>query len=250
MKHKIISESKVQSMITFACPIANGNKTGKRFKIKEDFYDQYGHNIEHIEYKQGKIEKWEKFEYNDDGRLLEKIWYNCLGWDKSKFKSYSEKYSYDSNGQLITPNKTIIETDKDGNKVETMFFLNGKIKCKRIFSQTGVCIEELEYKSDKVSKRTSYNGKGSMISIHNFDAKGQPLNYSLFEYDDKGNQTRIKKVSRTGYVSQDRTLTYDMNNNLIEDKDTPKEAYKLHNDFHMNIIGPIDEEHSEGYRHV
>jgi len=250
MKQKIISNNKVQAMITFACPVDSGQKSNKRFKKKEDFYDTKGNVIEHIEYKQGKIDKWEKFHYNSKEQLIEKTWYNCYGLDKTKFKSFSDKYSYDQSGKQILPNTAIIEKDKDGNNVETTFFLNGKIKSRRIFNDKDICTEELEFKSEQVVKRSTFKKDGNLISVYNFDTKGEPLNHSLFEYNEKGNQTRIKKVSRTGYVSQDRKLTYDKNNNLTEDCDAPKEFYKIHNDMHLTIVGGLEDEHSESYRHI
>lgn len=250
MKKQVIAKNKVQLMTTFARPIENGQKSKKRFKKKEDFYDKAGNLIEHLEYKQGKIDKWEKFQFNTKGQLTEKIWYNCYGWDKTKFKSWSEKYSYDSNGKLITQNKSVIEKDTNGNNVETTFFLNGKIKSRTVFNSSGLCAEELEYKNEQVVKRVAFDKNGNIVSIHNFDTKGQTLNHSLFEYDDRGNQTKIKKVSRTGYVSQDRLLTYDANNNLIDDTNAPKEVYKIHNDQHLTILGPMEEEHLESYKHT
>lgn len=216
----------------------------------ETNYDKHGNKIEYIEYKQGKIEKWEIYSYNAKNELIEKIWHNCFGWDKSKFKAYSEKFSYNDNGLLITQNKTTVETDADGSKIETSFYLNGKIMGKRKFNPHGVCIEELEYKSEEVVRKTLFDDNGNIHGIHNYDTKGQPLNYSLFEYDNKGNRTRIKKVSRTGTVSQDRKLTYDENDNLIEDCDIPKDAYKIHNEHHMNIVGPLEEDPFEGYKHI
>lgn len=247
LKKETIVKNGIKLMTTFACPIENGQKSNKRFKKKEDFYDKSGNVIEHLEYKRGKIDKWEKFQFNTQGQLIEKIKFNCIGWDKTKFKSTSEKFTYYQDGRLITPNKTVVEKDMSGNIAETSFFLNGKIKGRKIFSSSGICKEELEYKSEQVVRRVDFDEKGNVLRISNFDTTGQPLNHSLFEYDERGNQTTIKKVSRKGEIKQSRLLTYDTNDNLIDDTDILEEILEATDDRNFTLT---EEDKSGSYKHL
>lgn len=243
---EIITKNKVASLIIYACPANNGQLTGGRFKNKEIIYDNFGNEVEYIEYKRGKNDKWEKYKYDKEQRLIEKTWYQCIGYDKSKYRFFVDKFSYDNDGKLITPYSPIVELDKDNNNIETTFYLNGKIRGRRYFYNNGICKEEHEYKSNVIVGNKKYDEKGNLIIDEKFDTKGNPTNYTSYEYDSKGNKTRIKKVSRTGYISQDRTLTYDANNNLIEDRDIEKTAYQIHANTN---IESLEKEHSESYRH-
>jgi hypothetical protein len=246
MNAKILSKNKVQLMTIFACPTQDGQKTKKRFKKKEDFFDKNGNNIEHIEYKQGKINKWEKYKYNFKGKMIQKTWFNCRGWDKTKFKSFTNKYTYDNNGQLVTSSIPTIEFDSIGNKIETTFYLNKKIKTRRTYNSKGICIEILEYKSEKVVKCSTFDESAHLVSVYSYDTKGQSISHSLFEYDEQGNKTKVIQFNGTGNVLLIRKLKYDNNNNLLEDI----EFYNTTKDLSIIIFDELEKECNESYRHL
>ncbi len=249
MTREVIFNNKVNQSIKFAVPVVEEVVTSKRYKISEKYYNTKGDIIESMEYKKGQLTLWEIYKFNDTGNLIEKIWHNCNGYDKTKFKHFSEKYTYSEEKNDSTESEIESIVSEDGKRIDTTYYLNGKIESKSTYSANSIIEEMIEYKKETISRISKFDNRGNLLKIDNFDAKGLLLNFSSFEYDDKNNQIRITKTSRTGYLTQDRKLSYDNNNNLIEDVDASREFIKIHNDFNQTLIGEPDFESKESYKH-
>jgi antitoxin component YwqK of YwqJK toxin-antitoxin module len=80
----------------------------KRYKDYEEYYDEQGNLLEEINYKQGKISKHFKYEYDGDGNKVkeEKIDPSGRVVETSEYKIENglrvEKIVYDSNGKIKT----------------------------------------------------------------------------------------------------------------------------------------------------
>lgn len=83
-------------MIIFSCPVENGERIGKRFKKSETIYDNRGNVIELTEYKQGKIDSWQRFAYDSKNRIIEQTTFMGYGYDKSKFRPHKKSITYDA----------------------------------------------------------------------------------------------------------------------------------------------------------
>lgn len=230
MKAEIIAKNKVKSITVFSCPLKNEERINKKYKKSETTYDKNGNIIEFIEYNQGKIDKWEQYVYDSESRVVEQITYNGYGYDKSRFHPIKKHISNKINNADEERYKPIIEIDRNGKKLETTFFLNGKLRSKRYFNKKGFCIEDIEYKNGKnIVGHKKFTEDGKLLSDKNYLPNGRLTNSLICEYDINGRLIRMKKVKGDGSVLKDRNLIYDNNGNLIDDFDILKEEDKLRN---------------------
>lgn len=242
----ILSKNRVKEISIFSCPVENGVLTGKRFIKSETQFDTKGNILELKEYKRGQISKWRKYQYNDCNQLIEEIWYQGTGYDITKYKGHSTKFSYDKNGELLTNYPIVHEKDNLGNRIEKTFYMNGKIRSEKLIDSSNDMINVFEYKNEIVTKQSQLDMRGNLIAEYNFDKSGSKIPSLIMEYDAAGNVVRKKKYNEHGHLKEDRKLQYDLHGNLIEDVDMPKSIYKSHNG---EFIELPEGTHSEGYKH-
>jgi hypothetical protein len=97
---------------------------------------------------------------------------------------------------------------------------NGKMK----FDSDGMMIEEDHYNNGKFSGRNkfSYNEKGLIKEINNYDASGKLGYKEKFTQNEDGLANRIVEYDSTGKEDYIQTLTYDDNKQIISNKITGK----------------------------
>lgn len=213
--------------------IAHPLDTDKSYIYSETFFDIAGNIIEFKKYKRGKVEVWEKFTFNKQNKLIEKL--------VAKGNSYKlEDYKFQTVEFKGLGDEEVEEINDKGQKVISTFYFNGTIKSRKFFNEKNICFEENEFKKGSLTKKAIYNNHGQLLEVRNFRADGTSLNYTVNSYNDKNKLSSSKSISRTNYVTHNRIFKYNDEGLLIEDIDHPADP----NNAFADVIGSTN-----GYSH-
>lgn len=232
---------KVKSCFHYALPAEGGALKGRKYKQYEEHYDESGNKIETIEYSRGKIVGWFKYSYNSLGAVDEITRHNGSGYSKDRLTPVTFK-APPIVAQEPERGKPIIEFDKCGRKVESVFYKNGKLKYRTTYRKDGTCQEDILYKDELVSTHKKFNDKGLLFDHSTFTASGDLANHKTYEYDNRDNIVRFKQIAGDILIS-DAKFFYDERDNLIDEIDIFKEEYKI-----MNSDLSWSEANTVGYR--
>jgi len=211
---------------------ADGEFETSKYKLK---FDEYGN--ETLEERYGidgelKSKYSHKYEYDDDGNILEKSYYeyvdgkkklesrneykydehgNCvlsIGYDADDKISYKNEYKYDKHGNetdRVVYNYDDGEfVDKDEYKYTNKYDGDGALISTTEYDSEGNKQREIKYYSDgKEKSYVGYNGDGSVSSMYEYDKHGNPT-LSKYYYSDG-------RVHETKYEFE-----YDKNDNITE----------------------------------
>jgi len=197
----------------------------------ETKYDSHGNAIENMQYnKHGKFVSHFKYEYNDSNRETSNSAIN------KKNKAYAGVYySYDKSGN-ITQNRSwwkdtcktfynwIIAYDSRNNPTEAKFYYSkGKLDSRTVYEY---------YEDGSKKKTTTYNGKGKVTALWNYDCNpiGKVQETKMkdtskicvhYETDKNGNPIKVKEeyTEGGGWLHKYRLRKiskYDKDNHFIE----------------------------------
>ncbi len=201
---------KIKQETITSCPPG----TEKSYIYSETFFDIAGNIIEIREYKRGKIEVWEKYKFDQQNKMTEKL----VGTGNS-YKP--EDYEFKSIFFKGLGDKEVEEINEKGQRVISTFYYNGGIKSRKFYDEKNLCIEENEFQKGSLSKRVLYNHLGQLLEVRNFRVDGVPLNYTINTYNDNTQLLRSKSVSRNNHIKYDKVFKYDADGLLIEEIDHP-----------------------------
>jgi hypothetical protein len=200
--------------------------TDKSYVYSETFFDIAGNITEFRKYKRGKVEVWEKFIFNKQNKLTEKL--------IAKGNSYKlEDYKFQTVEFKGLGDEEVEEINEKGQKVISTFYFNGGIKSRKFFNEKNICFEENEFKKGSLTKKAVYNSDGLLLEVRNFRADGTPLNYTVNSYNEKNKLCSSKSISGTNNVTHNRIFKYNDEGLLIEDIDHPVDP----NNAYADVIG-------------
>ncbi len=176
--------------------------TSKKYPKSETSFDERGNKTEVKSFLEGKISFWEQYIYDTSNNLVEIIEYTGNSYKIEDYRANSITYSSRIQGE-----KWIEETGANGLKVLTVFHSNGTIKKRKYLNKQLMCYEENGY------------------------IKGAVRTKIIYEYNDKNQLTRCKKIGRRVaqlsdeegrrkgdyYIKDDRNFLYDNEGFLIEE---------------------------------
>lgn len=199
---------KIKQQTVTSCP----PDTNKTYIYTETFFDISGNIIEFRKYKFGKVDVWEKFIFNEQNKLTEKL---VATGNSYKLKDYKfQTVQFKGLGD-----EEVEEINDKGQKVISTFYLDGTIKSRKFFTEKNICFEENEFKKGNLTKKSVYNDDGQLLEVSNFRVDGTSLNYTVNAVDDKNKLVSSKSISRNNFVTHDKIFTYNNKGLLIEEVD-------------------------------
>ncbi|MFH1852532.1 MAG: hypothetical protein ABIA75_09320 [Candidatus Neomarinimicrobiota bacterium] len=138
--------------------------------------------------------------FNDNGRLLEKRW-------------------YDSESRLVRKS----EFNTSGNLTGTLrYFTDGSLQWKYVYSSStkNGLVETQTCRSQDVETRTEYNHNQveKFTELKHFDGQGRLLYRITFNYNDRGDLTAVTEYTDKGRLSTRSTYEYDENHRLLAEQ--------------------------------
>jgi hypothetical protein len=230
-----LKKNKVTKIIEFGVPYQPPENFRPRYRAAEFLINQHGKIYDYKIYSGIQVKVWLQFQYTIEGELV----------NVKLFDSKKEKWEFIIDQKVSEEITTEIV---DGSKIESSFYLNGKLKTQKIINSTGHIVSDKEYKNGIATLIRIYSPKNKILSDYRFDSKGNPTTKRDYEYDNKENLVRYKYTGKKGVVTTDLKMTYDECNNLIESVDIPKEIYSVLYNVDLDKWAEQGDE-NESYRH-
>ena len=108
---KTVKKHDILSQTTYEADYEDSN--GKEVIESEEIFDESGNLVEYKDYKQGKLNKWVKYEYNADNDLVKEVKLsadgNILKTEEYKYEDglKVEKIEYDSKNRIINKRRYV-----------------------------------------------------------------------------------------------------------------------------------------------
>ena len=183
------------------------NEYGVNITTTEYEYDSWK-RVTKITYNgSSKDSSWTTYKYDDKGNVISSESYYSSG--KNKHKSTSYTLEYDEKDRLIKKKLTYgweeYEYDNSGNLIkETTYESNYSIRSMRKYEydKSGNKIKCSYYTGEKLdcSYKYEYDNSNNLIKETEYDSKGTSVNWTKYEYNEKG--LEIKSTSSSGAWSE------------------------------------------------
>jgi YD repeat-containing protein len=164
-------------------------------------------------------------DYNAEGRLVQLQTYigNALSWRLS--------YKYDDEGRVLeeiyysaeenSTSKIVYTYNDEGNMVESKIYENDELSSTKHYTYDAKS-QEIEFvmlNADgtmKIKEFTTYDKRGNVVERSYHNANSTLDNRTVYEYDKRGNLVRATVYDEQGAVDGYVVKTYDESDNLTE----------------------------------